>query len=100
MKRRSIAAIVIFFLGAGLFSRPAFAGDEPKWLEVHSTHFSVLTDGGEKRGREVALRMEQMRNVFGQLLLKNKMKMSVPITVVALKSDKQYGNIAPAKHSM
>jgi hypothetical protein len=78
----------------------AFAKDEPKWIEVHSAHFSVLTDAGDKRGREVALRMEQMRTVFGQLLLKDKLKMPVPITVIALKSDKQYGMVAPAKQSM
>jgi tetratricopeptide (TPR) repeat protein len=77
-----------------------FAKDEPKWIEVHTSHFSVLSDAGEKRGREVALRMEQMRTVFGQVLLKNKLRMPVPITVVALKSDKQYGLVAPAKQSM
>src|SRR6202158_5609505 len=85
---------------AGCFSRPALAKDEPKWIEVHTAHFSVLTDAGDKPGREVALRMEQMRNVFGQLLLKDKLKMPVPITVIALKSDKQYGMVAPAKQSM
>jgi len=74
--------------------------DEPKWIEVHTAHFSVLTDAGDKRGREVALRMEQMRAIFGQLLLKDKLKMSVPITVIALKSDKRYGTVAPAKQSM
>ncbi len=74
--------------------------DEPKWIEVDTAHFSVITDAGEKRGREVALRMEQMRAIFGQLLLKNKLKMSVPITVIALKSDKRYGTVAPAKQSM
>jgi tetratricopeptide (TPR) repeat protein len=78
----------------------SFAKDEPKWIEIHSAHFSVLTDAGDKRGREIALRMEQMRAVFGQLLLKDKLKMSVPIAVVALKSDKQYGQVAPAKLSM
>jgi tetratricopeptide (TPR) repeat protein len=78
----------------------AFSKDEPKWIEVHTAHFSVLTDAGEKRGREVALRMEQMRAMFGQLLLKDKLKMPVPITVIALKSDKQYGMVAPAKQSM
>jgi tetratricopeptide (TPR) repeat protein len=77
----------------------ASAKDEPKWIEVHSNHFSVITDAGEKRGREVALRMEQMRAVFGQLILKDKLKMPVPITVIALKSDKQYGVVAPAKQS-
>src|SRR5450631_3419984 len=79
---------------------PVVAKDEPKWLEVHSTHFSVITDAGDKRGRDVALRMEQMRSVFGQLLLKDKLKMSVPITVIALKSDNQYGVVAPAKQNM
>jgi len=74
--------------------------DEPKWIEVHTAHFSVFTDAGDKRGREVALRMEQMRAIFGQLLLKDKLKMSVPITVIALKSDKRYGTVAPAKQSM
>jgi tetratricopeptide (TPR) repeat protein len=95
-------AMLLAILGVGIFVSPklAFAKDEPKWIEVHSTHFSVLTDGGEKHGREVALRMEQMRSVFGQLILKEKLKMPVPITVVALRSDKQYGLIAPAKQSM
>ncbi len=80
-------------------SHRAFAGDEPKWVEVHSAHFSVLTDAGDKHGREVALRMEQMRAVFGQLLLKDKLKMPEPITVVALKSDKQYAIVAPGRQS-
>jgi len=78
----------------------AKAKDEPKWIEVHTAHFSVITDAGEKRGREVALRMEQMRAIFGRLLLKKKLTMSVPITVISLKSDKQYGTVAPAKQSM
>lgn len=66
---------------------------------MHTSHFFVLTDAGEKRGREVALRMEQMRAVFGQLLMKKKLVMSVPVTVIAFKSDKQYGDAAPAKQS-
>jgi tetratricopeptide (TPR) repeat protein len=102
--RAKFAARVIALLAMlamlNFFSpQPAFAKDESKWIEVHSTHFSVLTDAGDKRGREVALRMEQMRAVFGQLLLKDKLKMPVPITVIALKNDNQYGSIAPAKQS-
>jgi len=95
-----IGTVVFALLIADCFSRLAFAKDEPKWIEVHTAHFSVITDAGDKRGREVALRMEQMRAVFGQLLLKDKLKMPVPITVIALKSDKQYGLVAPAKQSM
>ncbi len=95
-----IGVVVSSLLLAACFPRVALAKDEPKWIEVHSAHFSVLTDGGEKRGREVALRMEQMRAVFGQLLMKDRLKMPVPITVIAFKSDKQYGEVAPAKQSM
>jgi hypothetical protein len=93
-------ALLTQFLVVALIAPPsAFAKDEPKWLEVHTAHYSVITDAGEKRGREIALRMEQMRAVFGQLLLKDKLKMPVPIAVIALKSDKQYGLVAPAKQN-
>jgi tetratricopeptide (TPR) repeat protein len=95
-----LGTVLISLLGMALSVCPAFAGDEPKWHEVHSAHFYVLTDAGAKRGQEVALRMEQMRSVFGQLLLRDKLKMSVPITVVALKSDKYFGFIAPTKQNM
>ncbi len=101
-RRLGIGAVVLSLLVAGCGLQIAFAKDkdEPKWIDVHTAHFAVVTDAGEKRGREVALRMEQMRSVFGQLLLRDKLKMPVPITVIALKSDKQYGMVAPAKQSM
>ncbi len=102
MKHRGgIGTIVLGLLIAAGCSRlaPAKDKDEPKWIEVHTAHFSVFTDAGEKRGREVALRMEQMRSVFGQLLHKDKLKMPVPITVIAFKSDKQYGLLAPTKQN-
>ena len=94
------ALSIAILLATALAPAPVHAGDEVKWLQVHSAQFLVLTDAGEKRGREVALRMEQMRAVFGQLLMKDKLKMSVPVTIVALKNDKQYGQIAPAKLNM
>jgi tetratricopeptide (TPR) repeat protein len=102
MKRFSSvpAAVSILLLLAAVCSRAAFASGEPKWLEIHTAHFSVLTDSDQKHGREVALRLEQMRSVFGQILLRDKLKMPVPVTVVALKSDKQYGVVAPAKQTM
>jgi tetratricopeptide (TPR) repeat protein len=98
-----VAALLTLLVAAVLVA-PGLAWakdkDEPKWIEVHSTHFAVITDAGEKRGKEVALRMEQMRAIFGQLLSKDKLRMSVPITVIALKNDKQYGLVAPSKQSM
>ncbi len=101
VNRRFHVAVIAFGLLLGsCWPAAAFAKDEPKWIEVHTAHFSVITDAGEKRGREVALRMEQLRAVFGELLGKDKLKMSVPVTVIALKSDKQYGDVAPTKLNM
>jgi tetratricopeptide (TPR) repeat protein len=97
MKRSFTLATALILLAV---ARPAFARDEPKWLEVHTAHFDVFTDAGEKRGREMALRMEQMRTLFGQMLLRDKLKMPVPITVIALKSDKYFGLVAPTKQNM
>ena len=67
---------------------PAEAANEPGWQEIHSTHFTVITDAGEKRGREVALRFEQMRAVFGQLLGKDRLHESRPLTILAFRNDK------------
>jgi hypothetical protein len=49
-----------------LWSQASFAGD-PQWVEIRSPNFSVITDAGAKRGRDVALHFEQMRSVFGTL---------------------------------
>jgi hypothetical protein len=48
-----------------------FAG-APEWVEVRSPNFSVVTDAGERQGREVAMRFEQMRAAFGTLMTKAK----------------------------
>ncbi len=67
---------------------PAFAG-EPTWVEVRSPHFSVVTDAGEKRGREVALRFEQMRGAFADLMTNGaKVTLPVPLQIVAFHNTK------------
>ena len=57
-------------LAVTFFGPPALFAGEPQWVEVRSPNFSVVTDAGEKRGREVAMRFEQMRAVFGALMTK------------------------------
>ena len=74
---------------------PALQATEPKWLECRSAHFTVITDAGDKKGREITLRFEQMRSVFGQLLLRKKLTMPVPLTIFAINDEQQYLKMAP-----
>src|SRR5215472_13220141 len=85
-----LSALLTLILCAGLH-----AATEPPWLEIHSAHFTVITDAGEKKGREVALRFEQMRAVFANLLSKDRLNQSIPLTILALGNDKSYYQVAP-----
>src|SRR5438552_9996375 len=73
-----------------------FAG-EPQWVEIQSPNFSVVTDAGEKRGREVAMRFEQMRAVFGALVKAN-VNLPIPLQIVAFRNTKELRQIAPLWH--
>jgi|CZKJ01.1.fsa_nt_gi hypothetical protein len=78
-----------------VLTMPAHAAEQSPWLEIHSTHFTVITDAGEKKGKEVALRFEQMRAVFAILLMKDRLNEPLPLTILAFKNDKDYYQTAP-----
>jgi tetratricopeptide (TPR) repeat protein len=92
-------ALASLFVLAGLclYGNSALAADQPQWLEVHSPHFTVVTDAGDKKGREVALRFEQMRSVFATLLAKERLNQPRPLTILAFKNDKSYYQAAPLR---
>ena len=76
---------------------PSFAS-ESQWLEIDSPHFSVITDAGEKRGREVAVRFEQMRAVFSTLLTKANVNIPIPLQIVAFRNSKELRQVVPLWH--
>src|SRR5277367_5400511 len=80
-----------------LLSLASRAAEQSPWLEIHSTHFTVITDAGDKKGKEVALRFEQMRAVFAILLMRDRLNQPVPLTIFALKNDKTYYQSAPLR---
>ncbi|SPF31658.1 exported hypothetical protein [Candidatus Sulfotelmatobacter kueseliae] len=82
-----------------LCSASAPAAEPNPWLEIHSAHFTVITDAGEKKGREVALRFEQMRAVFANLLSKDRLNQPVPLTILAFRNDESYYQAAPLRRS-
>jgi tetratricopeptide (TPR) repeat protein len=91
----ALALLVSLYQTPCAFSAEQKPATKEGWVTVNSAHFAVTTDAGEKKGREVALRLEQMRAVFGNLLVRNKVKFPVPVEVLALKSDKDYERISP-----
>ena len=68
---------------------------EPQWVEVRSANFSVITDAGEKRGRDVVLHFEQMRSVFGTLMTRATVNLTVPLQIVAFRSTKEMRQVSP-----
>jgi Flp pilus assembly protein TadD len=77
-----------------LFSGFTAARADQQWIEVDSPHFSVATDGGEKRAREVALRFEQMRMAFGVLFQKVNVN-TAPLQIIAFRNGKELRQISP-----
>ena len=89
-------SVPAFFLLLVLCLKPlSLHAAEPQWQEFRSAHFTVVTDAGDKKGREIVLRFEQMRAVFGDLLARKKVVMPVPLTIFALKDDKRFFQMAP-----
>src|SRR5271170_4597669 len=82
---------------AVLWTLASRAAEPSPWLEIHSTHFTVMTDAGDKKGKEVALRFEQMRAVFAVLLMKERIHEPLPLTIIAFKNDKDYYQSAPLR---
>src|SRR5258706_3413244 len=82
-------------LMAAILAVPRLHAADSGWLEVRSPHFTVITDAGEKRGHEVAFRLEQMEAVFAGFLLKQELTRPIPLTVVAFRGDKDDSAMAP-----
>ena len=82
------------FLFLAILSASAFCS-EPQWVEVRSPNFSVITDAGEKRGRDVALHFEQMRSVFGTLMTKANVNLPIPLQIVAFRNTREMRQFAP-----
>jgi Tfp pilus assembly protein PilF len=83
-----------FALACLIMPTQSFAGD-PQWVEVKSPNFSVITDAGEKRGRDVALHFEQMRAAFGTLMTKAHVNLPVPLQIVAFRNSKEMRQMSP-----
>ncbi len=57
-----------------------------QWHRVRSRNFDVITNAGERAGRDTALHFEKMRNGFGLLFNKSIVNSAAPLQIIALRT--------------
>ncbi len=86
-----------------LFASTAVA-EPPRWIEVRSPHFVVLTNSNEKSARHVAGQLERMRTLFRSIIPASNDDGEPRIKVFALRDQKSFEALEPAaylaKHSL
>jgi tetratricopeptide (TPR) repeat protein len=87
--------LALFAFAIAFFPLAHSRSDEPHWVRVSTDHFAVVTDGDDRRARDIAVRFEQMRWVFGQLLAKKRVAMPEPIDILAPRNDDEYFKVVP-----
>jgi type I restriction-modification system DNA methylase subunit len=63
-----------------------------KWISIRSKNFFMVGNTGEKEIREVALKLEQFREVFARLFPNMVFNTPVPTTVIVFKSHSSYAS--------
>ncbi len=86
--------VAVLLAALVLIALPCRAKD-PDWVEVHSQHFSVFSDAGDRRARDVALRFEQMYFVFGTLFSRQTVTTPVPLEIVAFRNTHELRDFVP-----
>src|SRR6476660_4104762 len=61
------------------------------WISVRSKHVLLIGNASERELRQIALRLEQFREVVSQLFQNVSVESPVPTTVIVFKDDASYG---------
>ena len=70
-----------------------------KWISIRSKNFFMVGNTGEKEIREVALKLEQFREVFARLFPNMVFNTPVPTTVIVFKSHSSYAPFKPSANT-
>lgn len=89
--RLCFAAAVLFFCWGT--AHPIAAKDN--WVRLKSANFELVGNADQKKIREIAIRLEQYRDVFTRLLPGMTFTSKVPTTIMVFKDMKSYGPFRP-----
>lgn len=96
MSPRRVVVATLLSAMAAMVAIPAMAA--PRWREVHSPHFLVVTDGSANDGRRVAGQLERVREVFQLAFPGLQVDPAMPIEVLALAHRSDLKAIEPADY--
>src|SRR4051812_47286419 len=66
-----------------------------RWIKVPGPDFTVYTNAGDSRGRDVVVRLEQMRKIFPVLVPRPRWTTTAPLTVIAFREHRELMSVAP-----
>ena len=65
------------------------------WVEVHSDHFLVASDGGEKTARRILDLFETLRHAIQATMPNSRLDTGIPIRILAAKDGKSFATVFP-----
>jgi tetratricopeptide (TPR) repeat protein len=80
---------------AALLVAPGLGAAPPSWIEVKSSHFTVITNAGEGAGRRTAWQFEQIRSGLSLLWPWAKIGAGRPFLVFAAKDERTLKTLGP-----
>ena len=93
--KRFAPILATFVLLLTILSANQVVSAKDTWISVRSKNFSLIGNASEKDVRQVAIRLEQFREVFTRLFPQVKFTTPVPTTVIVFKSDSSYKPFKP-----
>src|SRR5438128_3763289 len=91
LQRYSVWALSLILaqgLGASVAAKDA-------WFSLTTSNFNILSNSREAKARKLALDLEQFRAAYSQVCGEREVAGSVPITVIAFASQRDFGPFKP-----
>ncbi|MEO8482161.1 MAG: tetratricopeptide repeat protein [Acidobacteriota bacterium] len=85
----------VLFLSLGLFLFPCRALAADTWTEVKSDNFTVVSNAGDKKARNVAWQFEQVRSAIRQGFPWAAADLNRPMVIIAAKDEDTMRKLAP-----
>ncbi|MBI3484445.1 MAG: DUF1570 domain-containing protein [Acidobacteria bacterium] len=93
--RRRAACIALLLSYAVVCPAAPQSGEDVRWLEVRSPHFSVISNADERLVRGTAAQFEQFREVFLAAMPGMRVDSGTPLVILAVKDEKTLKSVLP-----